>query len=300
MASSLDPNWDDLRYFLHALEAKSLTGAARSLGVEHSTVGRRLSALERSLGASLVLRGPHGLQLTPLGEKLAPIVHDMGRAAAAVEGLVNSQKASIRLAVPSGFTRIFAAALSQPNAKGLKFSLDILSGARPHDLKKGEADLAIRGAPLADQDLIASKLCEAGFSLYASVAYLERQPAPVDPNDLTGHDVIGYHGSLSAAPPSKWLEKHAAGAIIVLRSREMTDVLSAALSGIGVAVLPCLLGDEEPALTRLTPQVLVTQNLSLVYPREFRNSESARAAIGFVRTVIRQNAALISGVRRVL
>jgi DNA-binding transcriptional LysR family regulator len=81
MASADHIDWDDLRYFLRALEAKSLAGAARSLGVEHSTVGRRLSALERSLGASLVLRGPHGLQLTALGEKLAPLVHDMGRAA---------------------------------------------------------------------------------------------------------------------------------------------------------------------------------------------------------------------------
>jgi DNA-binding transcriptional LysR family regulator len=297
MASADDIDWDDLRYFLRALEAKSLAGAARRLGVEHSTVGRRLSALERSLGASLVLRGPHGLQLTPLGEKLAPLVHDMGRAVAAVDGLVNAQKASIRLAVPSGFTRIFATALSQPKAKGLKFSLDILSGASPRDLRKGEADLAIRSAPLADQDLIASKLCEAGFSLYASAAYLKRQPASPDPKHLRGHDVIGYHASLSAAAPSKWLEKHAAGASIVLRSREMTDMLSAALSGIGVAVLPCMLGDQEATLTRLTPQVLATQTFSLVYRRELRNSDSARAAIGFVRTVIRQNAALIRGVQ---
>jgi DNA-binding transcriptional LysR family regulator len=95
-----------------------------------------LAALERALGASLVLRGPNGLQLTSLGEKLAPLVHDMGRAAAAVGDLVNAQKASIRLAVPSGFTRIFATALSQPEAKGLKFSLDILSGARPYDVRR--------------------------------------------------------------------------------------------------------------------------------------------------------------------
>jgi DNA-binding transcriptional LysR family regulator len=295
MAGMSDLDWDDLRFFLRALEAKSLAGAARSLGVEHSTVGRRLSALERSLGAPLVLRGPQGLQLTPLGEKLAPLVHDMGRAAAAVDDLVNAQKATIRLAVPSGFTRIFATALSQPNAKGLRFSLDILSGARPHDLAKGEADLAIRAAPLADQNLIASKLCEAGFSLYASATYFDRRPAPADPNDLTGHEVIGYHGGLSAAPPAKWLEQHAAGAVIVLRSQDMADVLSAALSGIGLAVLPCLLGDAAPALTRLTPQVLVKQNLSLVYPRQFKTSEPMRAAIGFVRSVVRQHAGLIGG-----
>lgn len=297
MAGTDDINWDDLRYFLRALEAKSLTGAARSLGVEHTTVGRRLSALERSLGAPLVLRGPHGLQLTPLGEKLTPLVHDMARAVAAVDGLLNSRKTAIRLAVPSGFTRIFAVALGQPNARGLKFSLDILSGANPRDLKNSETDLAVRSGPLADQDLIASKLCEAGFSLYASDAYLARRPASRDPRDLSGHDVIGYHASLSAVPPSRWLEKHATDASIVLRSRQMTDMLSAALSGIGVALLPCMLGDQEATLTRLTPRVLATQTFLLVYRRELKSSEPVRAAIGFVRSVIRQNAVLISGAR---
>jgi DNA-binding transcriptional LysR family regulator len=124
-----------------------------------------------------------------------------------------------------------------------------------------------------------------------------RHPAPVDPKDLARHDVIGYHASLSAAPSSRWIEKHATGAVIVLRSREMTDMMRAALSGIGLAVLPCLLGDEEPALTRLTPQVLAKQNLSLVYPRELKISELGRAAIGFVRTVVRRHAGPISGVR---
>jgi DNA-binding transcriptional LysR family regulator len=298
MGSTGDLDWGDLRYFLSALEAKSLAGAARSLGVEHSTVGRRLSALERALGAPLVLRGPHGLQLTPLGETLAPLVHEMGRVAGAIDNVVNAQKATVRFAAPSGFTRIFATALGQPGAKGLRFSLDILSGARPHDLTKGEADLAIRAGPIADQSLVASKLCDAGFSLYACDAYLGRHSTRVDPNDLAGHDIIGYHASLSGSPPAKWLEKHAAGAVIVLRSRDMTDALSAALSGIGLAVLPCLLGDEEPALTRLTPRVLATQSLSLVYPREFRTSEPVRAAVGFVRAVVRQHAALIRGARK--
>jgi DNA-binding transcriptional LysR family regulator len=105
--------------------------------------------------------------------------------------------------------RYFLRALEAKSFSGA-FSLDILSGARPYDVRKGEADLAIRAAPLADQNLIASKLCEAGFSLYASATYLDRRPAPVDPNDLAGHDVIGYHASLSAAPSSRWIEKQPA------------------------------------------------------------------------------------------
>ena len=68
MAAEGDLDWDDLRYFLRAAQAGTLAGAARAMGVEHSTIGRRLSALERTLGAPLVVRAPDGLHLTPLGE----------------------------------------------------------------------------------------------------------------------------------------------------------------------------------------------------------------------------------------
>jgi DNA-binding transcriptional LysR family regulator len=297
MAKTAELDWDDLRYFLRAMRAKTLAGAARSLGVEHTTVGRRLSALERSLGAALVMRGPDGLQLTPLGEKLGPLVEEVERAVAAVHDVVDTRGASVRLAVPSGFTGIFAVALAQPRRERLPFSLAILSGPRPVDLKKGEADLAIRVGPLTDQDLVASRLCDSGFSLYAAEAYLAGCRTPIDPNDLSGHDVIGFDANLSAAPPAKWLLAHAAKAVTVLRSSQMTDVLTAALGGIGLAVLPCFLGDVEPGLRRVTSQVLATQPLSLVYRREARLSEPVRAAIRFVKTVVRQHSGLIGGSR---
>lgn len=288
-----DIDWDDLRYFLRAAETKTLAGAARSLGVEHTTVGRRLSALERALGAPLVTRGPDGLRLTPLAETLQPLVEGVERAVAAVRDAVEARGTSVRLAVPSGFTAMFASALKEPGAA--RFSLVILSGPRPLDLRKGEADLAIRAGPVTDQELVASRLGEAGFSLYASEGYLAAHPAPADPADLTGHDVIGFDANLSALPAARWLEKNAAGAVTVLRSGQMTDVLSAAVGGIGLAVLPCFLADAEPKLRRLTPHVLATLPITLVYRREARISEPVRAAIRFVKTVVRRNAGLLGG-----
>jgi len=292
-----DLDWDDLRYFLRAVQARTLAGAARAMGVEHTTIGRRLSSLERSLGVPLVLRGPEGLQLTPLGEKVAPRVEELERAVLAVRELVASEKARVRLAVPSGFTTFFTTGIAQLCRDNPGLSLELVSGARPVDLKKGEADLAIRSGPIADKDLVARKLCESGFSLYASEAYLARRPAPRDPNDLTGHDVIGYDASLAAVPAAKWIEERAAKATVVLRSREMTDMLTATLGGVGLAVLPCSLGDAEPALRRLTPKVLATRTLSLVYRREARLSKDVRAVIRYVVEVMREHAARIGGVR---
>ena len=298
MGRADDLDWDDLRYFLRAAQARTLAGAARAMGVEHTTIGRRISALERSLGAPLVLRGPEGLQLTPLGERLSPLVEEVERAVSAVRDLAASSGTRVRLAVPSGWTGLFAPRLAQLHRDAPGVSLELVSGSRPVDLKKGEADLAIRSGPIGDNDLVVRKLGESGWSLYASPAYLARRPRPRDPDDLAGHDLIGYDAALAAMPSAKWIEARAAGAAIVLRSREMTEMVAAALSGAGLAVLPCMLGDAEPALERLTDRVVATRALSLVYRREARLSAGVRAVIRFVIDTVRGQASLISGVRR--
>ena len=290
-----DLNWDDLRYFLRAAEAKTLAGAARALGVEHTTIGRRLSALERALGAPLVVRGPDGLKLTPLGENLLPLVHEVERAIVAVQDRVRGQKTRVRLAMPSGLTQLFADALPRLRSDHPELALELLSGARPVDLKSGEADLAIRAGPIADEDLISSKLCEMGWSLYAAESYLARRGRPDDALDLTGHDVIGYDPSLAATPAAHWLEAHATNANVVLRSREMTDMLAAAVSGIGLALLPCVVAEPEPKLTRLTRAVLARREVSLVYRREATLSEPVRVVIDFVKGTMGAHASRMSG-----
>jgi DNA-binding transcriptional LysR family regulator len=295
MASADDLDWDDLRYFLRAVQAGTLAGAARAAGVEHSTIGRRLSALERSLGAPLVLRGPDGLTLTALGEEVAPLAEEVERAVVAVRERVVSRRERVRLAVPSGFTGFFAERIAQLRAERPKLSVEILSGARAVDLRRGEADLAIRVGPVTDEDLVMRKLCDVGWSLYASKTYLARRPAAVDPADLTGHEVIVYEGSLAGLPAAKWMEEHAARATIALRIRETAEMLTATVAGVGLAVLPCYLADAERTLVRLTPAVLATRNASLVYRREARLSAPVRAVIRFVMEVMREHVEQLTG-----
>ena len=295
--AEVEVDWDDLRYFLRAARAKTLAGAARAMRVEHTTIGRRLSGLERALGVALVLRGPDGLRLTSVGESVLPLVEEVERAVAAVRELVGLRRGRVRLAVPSGFTKLFTTGLAQLCRDHPGLSLELVSGSRPVDLKRGEADLAIRSGPIEDQDLVARKLCESGWSLYASQGYLDRRPAPQDPDDLSRHDVIGYAAGLAAVPAAKWIEERMAGATIVLRSREMSDMVAAAITGIGLAVLPCLFGDSEPALRRLTAEVVATRKLSLVHRREATRSKEVRAVMRFVVDVIREHADQIRGLR---
>ncbi len=280
MPTTDDLDWDDLRYFLHAVRAQTLAGAARALGVEHSTIGRRLTALEQTIGAALVLRGPDGLTLTPLGERLLPLAEDVERTVRSLQHAVASQQVRVRLAVPSGFTRLLADGFARLRRQHPEISLELVSGSRMVDLHKGEADLALRVGPLSDPELVARKVGESPWALYASDAYLARHPV-VDSADLSGHELIGYDESLASVPAAQWIESHASQATVVMRSREMIDMHAAVASGIGVAAIPCSLGDPDPTLHRVS-EVLGSRDVSLVYRREARLSEPVRIVAQFV------------------
>lgn len=296
MSNADDLNWDDLRYFLRAAQSQTLAGAARALGVEHSTIGRRLAALERTLGAPLVLRKPDGLQLTPLGERILPLVVEVERGVVAIQDVVTHGQVRVRLAVPSGMTQFFTAAVARLRIEHPHVALEIVSGARPVDLHKGEADVAIRSGVVTDPDLVARRLADAAWALFASEHYLARNAAPIDLDDLTAHEVIAFDPSMATVPIARWMEERAGRATVVLRSREMTDVLAAARSGLGLAVLPCSLGDLDPTLVRLS-DVLGSNQMSLVYRRESRHSAPHRAVLDFALEVLAEHGELFAGRR---
>jgi len=293
-----DFNWDDLRYFLCAAQTKTLAGAARSMGVEHSTIGRRLSALERALGGALVLRGREGLTLTPLGQRLLPLVQQVERAVLAARAAAKSERARVRLSVPQALTALFMQALAQLRCDHPEISLEIISDNRPPDLKRGEVDLAVMVRAVLDEDLVRRSLGEVGWSLYAADSYLARRPGPIDPDDLTGHEIVALNTESKAAPAAKWLAEHAAKATVVSRSNASASLVAAAVAGAGLALLPCFLADAEPALKRLTPAVLTRHSVSLIYRREVRLAEPVRVVIRFVIDVMREHAERIGGAVR--
>jgi DNA-binding transcriptional LysR family regulator len=295
VAGAGDLDWNDLRHFLAAVRAGTLAGAARALGVKHSTVGRRLTALERSLGGALFVRGPDGLHLTPLGEKLVPLAEEMERSANAFRVQASTQTAHVRLALLTGFVGLFTPHMEWLTRNHPGISLEFLSSNRRVDLNKDEAELALRAGSLGEDNLVARKVSEIGWSLYASPEYLRSNPAPQDPRDLAGHKLVGFGENLTAVPGAKWIAAHGKGATIAIQLQDAADFVAATAAGVGLAILPCVLAGTDPRLKRLTPEVLGRMPLSLVYRRDALLAKPVQVVVRFVLHVVREEAKTIRG-----
>jgi DNA-binding transcriptional LysR family regulator len=299
LAGVADPDpqldWDDLRVFLAAARAGSLAAAARAQGVEHSTISRRLKSLEESLGVALFTRGADGLALTPVGAQVVPLLEEMDRLAQAVRELTVTRRTRVRIATPNGFSRIIGPKLVAFHARFPGLVLEVTSGSRKVDLKRGDADLAIRLGSSDDDELVARKVGEVGWSLYAAPSYLAAHPGPADPRHLAGHDVLGYEANLAAMPAARWLNAHAGGANIIMRSGEANDLLDACAAGLGIAMLPCGLAATEPGLVRLTPEILESTRLSLVYRKEILVAEHIQLVLAFLTEVMTEYADQLAG-----
>lgn len=282
-------DWNDLRYFLAAVRAGTLAGAARALGVKHSTVGRRLSALERALGAPLVIRGEQGVQLTAMGKGLVQQAETIESSIAQLQNQAASQTAQVRVAVPTGLVKPFTPHLAELRRKHPDISIEFLSSSLPADLHKGEAELAVRVGlgPVDDEGLMTRKIGEFAWSLYASPSYLARHAPLADPRDLSGQDVLGFHARLAALPGGRWIAEHGAGASIVMINREIVEMVAAAVTGTGLAALPCLVADSEPGLQRVTPEVIGYNQVAVVYQRDVGATRPVSVVIQFLVDVLR-------------
>jgi DNA-binding transcriptional LysR family regulator len=292
-------DWNDLRYFLAIHREGTLAGAARSLRVQHSTVGRRLEVLEKALGASLFMRTPDGFRLSEAGTEIVPLAEEAERALTAVErrvaGTNERIEGVVRLTASEAFSGFLVRRLAELQTRHPGLVVEVLVGNRSLDLSRGEADVALRIAATTQPDLICKRIGDAGWSLYASESYVARRGAPPSATDLAGHDVIGFDETMSGIPGARWLKDHAAGAHVMLRGNSIVSVLNAAIVGMGLAVLPCFLAEAEPTLRRLVPEVLGSREIWLVFHPEVARIARVRRVIDFVTEIVGQEAWMLRG-----
>jgi DNA-binding transcriptional LysR family regulator len=294
-----DPEWSDFKVILALGRSGSVASAARALAVDHSTVSRRLAALEESLGVSLVVRGGRDFCLTGEGRTAFEAAEAVETAIAAATRTIRSAKlemaGTVSVSCASGLVTTLTRLLQPLLAKQPLLSIELSADNRTVDLARGEADLAIRMFRPTDPGLVARRAFELGWGAYASRDYLAAHGTPATVPELAQHRLILYLEAMHRASGPRWLEDHKGTAKVALRADNTTVAAQAIVSGAGIGVIPCVEG-VRPELVRVFPQPVATATGWLVYHETMRDSARVRAALEVLAELFETNAALFSGV----
>ncbi len=275
-------NWDDLRVFLAVARAGSLSGAARSLGVNHSTVFRRIAGFEETLGVRLFDRLPTGYALTPAGEETLRIVESIEADVATLDRTVTGQ--DLRL---SGTVRITATDmlafwllpdhLGRFRAAYPGIEVEIVVGNEALNLSRRETDIALRIGNTPPETLVGRQVGRLEFAVYGGQDYCAAHPG----TDLAQHDWIGFDSA--HAPLTRQLEKLLPGKRPAVRSNSVACAVRLARAGLGLAVLPCAIADRKPGLIRVGElPVPFGLDLWLLTHEDLRHTARIRAVLEFL------------------
>ncbi|WP_437537972.1 LysR family transcriptional regulator [Sorangium sp. So ce726] len=235
-----DTRWDDVRVFLAVHRHGSLGQAGARLGLDTSTVSRRLTALEASLGARLFDRTRDGLVPTRVAELVLPAAEAMEaahrRLARDASGAEADAEGVVRLSVAPGFADSFVVRrLPRLRARHPKIRVELDASVRVLDLTRHEADLALRSIRPEGADLVVTKLASARWIAAASEQLVE-DAGPVEAWDAVPW--IAWDRDLTSFPAARWLARHAPGAEIALRTSFFVSQLTAAEIGLGAVLVP--------------------------------------------------------------
>lgn len=274
-------DWNDVRFFLAVAREETLGRAAAALEVDQTTVGRRLASLERRFEVALFSRSSRGLKLTSAGRRVFQAAAQMEQAAveltaAAVEG-AQDLAGTVRIATTESLAEAFLIpAVRQLRSKHPKLRVTLATAWTRVDLRRGEADLAVRLARPSDPRLACRKLGDFRLRLFASREYLARQGTP---HSLEGHQLIAYEEALQTNGLHPFNQLPSRANEVALLSNSHRVLLTAALAGLGIVQLPSYVGDRHKDLVALFPDHQPKYSVWLVVPQANRRLAAVRAAI---------------------
>ncbi len=247
-------NWDDLRIFLAAARSQTLTDAARQLGVNQTTVSRRVQGLEQALGVKLLERGDEGLALTASGRELINAALEVEQTLASLERRVSGRDAQLQGTLRVTSTEVtaffhadlFAAfTLEYPG-----IALEVSVGDALHNLTRHEADIALRWTNQPPPHLVGRPMVNARFALYGARGLFDGPAAPRRLRDLPW---LAWDKRNEARLTDKWMRERELMSRVVCRLDSALPLFAAIRAGTGVGFIPCAYGDADPDLLRLRP-----------------------------------------------
>ncbi|PCK01685.1 MAG: LysR family transcriptional regulator [Alteromonadaceae bacterium] len=288
--TSKDMNWDDLRFFLALSREGTLSGAGKALAVKHTTVARRISALEEKLGSRLFDRLPSGYAMTQVAENLYPHALSMEELVQAADrevfGMDTQLKGTLKLTASYDvFTRLITPKLSQFTDQYPGIDIELLSSATLADLAGRQADIALRLTPKPPEYLVGREVLPLRHGVYASSKYLQTKRVT--------EKLILWRAEREMP---EWVSDHFSGARVVARTTEIMTMVDAVKNHMGLARMPCYVADAESSLRRidvaLAPSGWGVWVLSHV---DLRSTARVRVCRDFLIDIIRQQRVLIEG-----
>lgn len=293
MCENARMDWEDLRHLAAVGRLGSLSGAARALGVDHATVGRRVAALEARTGLRLLERRGRGTALTQAGERVAALAFDMEDRVLAVERLVQAERQPPRVEVvvsapPALAMFMLAGGLATLRREQPSITVTLRGEASLVSLTRREADLTLRLQAPDEPTSVARKVGEMAYALYAAVDY------PHGPDGDWA--LVSYDAEMDRLPQQAWLRAFAAGRPVSFRSNDMAILQPAARAGLGVVLLPCFMADPDPGLRRWSGAAPPNRGLWLAVHEDLRRLAAVRAVGDHLAAVIHQQRDRLLGV----
>lgn len=285
-------NWDDLRIFLAIARAGTLLGAARSLGVNHTTIARRLSALEAALDADLFIRQTTGTMLTPAGERLLIHAERAENAVLAASDAAGGGRAgltgTVRIGAPDGFgTGFLAAQLPALAARHPGLVLELVPVPRSFSLSRREADVAVTMERPREGRLVARKLVDYALGLYAAPAYLDQHGVPATREALRDHHLVGYVDDLLYSPSLNFRDEILKGWLPSIAVATAMGQMMAVAAGAGIGVLHNFMVRSRMDLVRILPEISISRAYWLVLHEDMRATKRISAVADFIVEVTR-------------
>lgn len=283
-------NWDDVRIFLAVARNGQILGAARSLGLNHATVARRLTALEEALGARLCTRKTNGSELSGEGERFLVHAERMESAmlaasqAAGADSLIDG---TVRVGAPDGFGVAFLAPrlgeLSERH-KGLR--IELVPVPRAFSLSRREADIAVTLERPREGRLVARKLTDYRLGLYAAQSYLGAHGTPQALDDLSAHRLVGYVDDLLYTASLNYTDEFMKGWRSSLAVSSAMGQTEAVRAGAGIGILHAFMASRDAGLVPVLTEHRLTRSYWTVVHEDLRSIRRVALVADFLAEIV--------------
>jgi DNA-binding transcriptional LysR family regulator len=291
--------WDDLRYILAVRRHGSLGRAAKALGLNKSTVGRRIAAIEEELGVALLQRGRNGYEFTGAGEaattaaeRIESVVNEL---VAAVGDTDRIAKGTVRVTVPAWFAQhLIIPALAAFRLEHPGLDVHLVTTDEVVDLGRRDADIGVRNVRPTQSSLIVRKGGVIAFGMYASREYVARHGMPRDRTDFASHHLIAYRDAVAYVDAYRWA--NALSDRVALRATDAGSMLDAVAAGLGIGVLPRFLADGAEGVVCVdTVGRPAAEVIWLVAHPDTLAMERVRTVMGWLVELFARNARSLAG-----